>query len=92
MNETIALAALISASSGAILSTISGWWNSPPDVGFKKGKLLSSLVIAVFGSFALVNFDIIQDQLTSIGLVGLITTYLMLGFGVDQSLSKLDRG
>lgn len=92
MNETIQLAALIAASSGAILSTISGWWNAPPEVGFKKGKLASSLIIAVFGAFALINFDIIQDQLTNIGLVGLVSTYLMLGFGVDQSLSKLDRG
>lgn len=92
MNEIIALTALISASSGAILSTISGWWNAPPEVGFKKGKLASSLIIAIMSSFALVNFSILQDQLNTIGVVGLVSMYVMAGFGIDQALSKLDRG
>ena len=92
MEQTIALAALIAASSGAILSTISGWWRAPETERFSKGKLASSLIIAIFSSFALVNFNIIQDQLTNLGLVGLITTYTMLGFGIDQATSKLDKG
>ena len=92
MNELIAFVALFSASSGAILSTLSGWWNAPDTEKFKKGKLASSLIIAILSSFALVNFSILQDQISSFGIVGLIATYLMVGFGLDQATSKLDRG
>ena len=90
MSEIIALVAILSAVTGAILSTISGWWNS--EGNYHKGKLASSLIIAVMGSFALVNFSILQDQLNNVGLVGLISSYLLVGFGIDQATSKLDRG
>lgn len=89
MSETIALVAVISALSGSILSTVKGFSQSGEK--FKLGRLISSLIIGVFGSFTLINFGVVSSQLDTLGFVGLIITYLLLGFGADQGLSKLDK-
>ena len=91
MNEIIALIAIVAAATGAIFSTAKGYWNSPDEEKYKKGRLASSLIIATMGSFALVNFNIISDQLTGLGYVGLVITYLLLGFGTDTGLAQLDK-
>jgi len=90
MNEIIALTAISSCAIGAILSTLSGWWNG--EKNYAKGKLASSLIISVMASFSLVNFGVLQDQIGAIGLVGLVASFILLGFGTDQSLAKLERG
>ena len=89
MSETIAIIAILACLSGAILSTIKGYWKA--DGGYSGKKLVSSLIIAGFTSFSLVNFNILADTINTIGLVGLVTTYLTIGFGVDQGLSSLDK-
>ena len=91
MNELIAIIAIVAAATGAILSTLKGYWNSPDTESYKKGRLASSLIISIMTSFALVNFDIISDQLTSLGYVGIIVTYALIGFGTDAGLSQLDK-
>lgn len=89
MNETIMLIAVASTAFGAILSTLKGYFGTQEP--YKVNRLISSLIISIMVSLSIVNFNVIQDNLTSVGLVGLIVLQLVLGFGTDQGLSKLDK-
>lgn len=73
---------------GAFLSTYVGMKKSgqPYDVN----QFISSLIIAVLMAAATVNIEILQNQLSQLGWVGIGIFYLVAGFVVDKGLSKLD--
>lgn len=89
VSEIIGIIAIVAASAGAVLSTLKGYFGNKED--YAKGKLASSLIIAILGSYALINFGLLADQVSGLGAVGLFVTYVLLGFGVDQGLSRLDK-
>lgn len=89
MSELIVLIAVVATMFGAILSTLKGYFGT--EEPYKVNRLISSLIISVMTAFAIVNFGVIQEQLDTVGLVGLIVLQLVIGFGTDQGLSKLDR-
>lgn len=91
MSELIVLAAIVCSAVGAILSTVKGWWDSPEDEKYSGGKLASSLIISIFASFTVVNLASLPEDLGATGWTGLAITYLLLGFGADTALSKLDK-
>jgi len=92
MSEYIVLIAVLATVSGAILSTIKGYFGAiDKGENYKVSRLISSVIIAVMTSLAIVNFGIINETLTSLGLVGLIVVQLVIGFGTDTGLSKLDK-
>ena len=73
---------------GAFLSTWVGMKKSgqPYDVN----QFFSSLIISVLLAAGTVNIEILQNQLTNLGWVGVGIFYLIAGFLVDKGLSKLD--
>ena len=73
---------------GAFLSTWVGAKKSgsPYDVN----QFISSLIIAVLMAAATVNIEILQNQLSQLGWVGVGIFYVVAGFMVDKGLSKLD--
>lgn len=89
MSETLALVAICSAVFGAVASTIQGYWNS--DKGYSVKKLFSALLTSAFFAFGLVNLSQVNDQLATLGWVGLIVTNLILGYGIDKAHSALDK-
>lgn len=92
MSETIILIAVFATVCGAILSTLKGYFGSlAENKQYKVSRLISSIIIAVMTSLAVINFDILKDSITSLGIVGLIVVQLVIGFGTDQGLSKLDK-
>ena len=94
-NELLTAAAIGSILAGSIFSTIKGYWGKPEGTSYNLKKLASSLVIGVMAATSSINIASIiaglPDQLSAIGWVGLVTSYLAFGFGLDQSLSTLDK-
>lgn len=87
--DLLQVIAIVSAMFGAALSTFKGHSNT--NEPYNKKMLLSSLIISIMGSLTLINFKMIPEQFNEIGLVGTVIVYLLLGFGADQGLSKLDK-
>jgi len=92
MSETIVLLAVLATVAGAVLSTIKGYFGAKANEEvYKVSRLISSTIIAVMTALAIVNFGVINETLSTIGLVGLIVVQMVIGFGTDQGLSKLDK-
>ena len=87
MNDIIIFAAVLSACLGAICSTIKGWWKAPEEEKYSKQKLGSAIMVSVFSAFGIVNLGLIPEQFDASGSIGLVITYLLLGFGIDQAKS-----
>ncbi len=89
MSELLAIIAISAAVFGATASTIQGYWNS--DKGYSVKKLASALLTSGFFAFGIVNLSQLPDQLSALGYTGLIITNLILGYGIDQAHSGLDK-
>lgn len=89
MSEILAIVAVSAAGTGAVVSTIKGYWKY--DKPYSPKKLFSALISSAFTSFSLVNLVQLPDQLSTIGWTGLIISQLLLGYGIDQGLSDLDK-
>ena len=85
--ETIAVGATII---GAIISVVQGYQDNK-GTGFSSKKLLSALITAVMGALALVNFGAIPEQTSGLTLIGVFIAYLLLGYGTDKGLARLDK-
>jgi len=89
MTETLALMAIASAVIGAIASTIQGYWNS--EDGYSLKKLASAILTSGFFAFGIVNLTGLDSQVSQLGLVGLLVSNLLLGYGIDKAHSALDK-
>jgi len=93
MNELLPLIAVASVIFGVFLSIGKGYSNRPEGEKFKFGRLFSSLIIGVLGSLSIsmLTVDALQSQINEIGIVALVITFIIQGFGTDQGLSQLDK-
>ena len=89
MSETLALVAIASAVIGAIASTIQGYWKS--EDGYSVKKLASAVLSSGFFAFGIVKLTGLDAQVSQLGIVGLIATNLLLGYGIDRAHSALDK-
>ena len=87
--ESIALLAVVSALVGAVASTIQGYWKA--DTGYSLKKLASAIISSGFAAFGIVNLVNIPEQIALVGVVGLVMANLLLGYGIDQAHSNLDK-
>lgn len=87
--ESIVLLAVVSAVVGAIASTIQGYWRA--DSGYSLKKLASAIISSGFTAFGIVNLVQIPEQIATLGVVGLTVSNLLLGYGIDQAHSNLDK-
>lgn len=92
-NEILPLVAVCSVIFGVFLSIAKGYGSRPEGDKFKFGKLFSSLIIGVMGSLSISMLIVsnVVSQVNEIGVIALIITFLIQGFGTDQALSKLDK-
>jgi len=90
MEDYLSLWAVSFTILGAVLSVAKGFSKREPGEKFDVGQLMSSLIITVMTAFTMINFQVIADTLTQTGWVGVAIAFLILGFGADQGLSKLD--
>ena len=93
MNELIALIAVGSAVTGATLKTIQSKLDKGEDYSFKKlaGALMGSAMLAL----SVVNLAEIQNQVSTLGYVGLFVLNALAGAGIASTLaaahkSKID--
>lgn len=87
MNETVAVAAILSAVAGAVFAV---WWNTPDKVVVSHIQLAKAMSLSAFGAIGLVNITSlpnISDPLFS--FVGLIVTYLLIGSGLGKASNHL---
>ncbi|MFM7795579.1 MAG: hypothetical protein ACKO7N_02335 [Candidatus Nitrosotenuis sp.] len=89
MTETLAIMAIVSAVIGAIASTVQGYWNS--EGGYSLKKLSSAVLTSAFFAFGIVNLTGIDSQASQLGIVGLLVSNLLLGYGIDKAHSALDK-
>lgn len=89
MNELITVIAIVAASLGAIASTVQGYVGSQGEYSLK--KLTSALISSVFFAFGIVNIVNLEGDLSTLGVVGLFISNAILGYGIDQAHSGLDR-
>jgi uncharacterized small protein (DUF1192 family) len=88
VNEYIALLAVVATTLGAFLSTWKGKISSGQP--YDTHQLISSVITAVFASYATINFPLIGDQIEQLGFVGVFLLYLTGGYFLDQKQSNLD--
>lgn len=89
MNESYIILAVVAASLGAIASTIQGYMNSGEAYSLK--RLTSALISSVFFALGLVSISSIESVISTIGVAGLFISNAILGYGIDQAHSALDR-
>jgi len=89
MSELVSLCVVAAAAAGAIISTIRGRVHSGQNYSVKKS--ISALITSVFTAFGIVNLVGAPEQLSQVGWVGLVLANLLLGYGVDQGISDLDK-
>lgn len=89
MSEILAIVAISAAATGAVVSTVQGYWKH--DKPYSPKRLLSALISSVFVGFGLVNIVGLPEQLSTLGWTGLVLGQLLLGYGIDQGLSELDK-
>lgn len=87
MDDIIIIAAVVSAICGAVCSTLKGWWEAPEDEKYSKQRLCSAIMVSIFSAFGIVNLGLVPEQFNAQGSIGLVITYLLLGFGIDQAKS-----
>jgi len=90
VSETVTLIALVAAALGAVASTIQGYKSSSGE-GYSAKKLASALISSVFFAFGIVNIAGLQNTESNVGLVGLVITNALLGYGVDKAHAVLDK-
>lgn len=88
MTEYLAILAITAAGLGAVASTIQGYWKSSD--GYSLKKLSSAIVTSCFFAFGIVNLTGLESQVSQLGLVGLVISNLLLGYGIDKAHSALD--
>jgi len=76
---------------GAIISVYDGYTSRPSGEDFSKKKLLSAIITAIMTSMLLINFDTLPEQTSGMSLFAIAIGFLILGWGADKGLSKLDR-
>ena len=95
VSELLSIAAIGSILVGAIFSTVKGYWAKAEGTKYDLKKLASSIIIAVMAATSSINIASIitglPDQLSALGMVGLIVSYVFFGYGLDQGLSSLDK-
>lgn len=89
VQELLPIVAIMAAVFGAIASTIQGYWRQ--DKPYSGKKLTSAILSSAFFAFGIVNLSSLTDALTTLGWVGVIVTNLILGYGIDQVHSSLDK-
>ena len=89
MNEYIVILAIVAAAIGAVASTIQGYMRAEGNYSLK--KLASALVSSVFFAFGIVNITNVEASLGTIGVVGVFISNALLGYGIDQAHSALDK-
>jgi len=89
-SEVVTLLALAAAALGAVASTIQGYKSSNGE-GYSAKKLASALISSVFFAFGIVNIAGLQNTENNIGLVGVVITNALLGYGVDKAHAVLDK-
>jgi len=87
--ELIAIIAISSAVSGAIASTIQGYWNS--DSGYSLKKLSSAILTSAFFAFGIVNLTGLESQVSNLGMTGIVIANLLLGYGINKAHSALNK-
>jgi len=90
INETLTIIAVVSASIGALASTFQGF-KSAQGQSYSLKKLVSALISSVFFAVGIVNITGLSEQVNQVGYVGVVLMNLMVGYGIDQAHSALDR-
>lgn len=89
--QTLEIIALSATMAGSIIAVAQGYADRKDGVGFSSKKLLSAIITAVTSSMLLVNLGAIPEQTNGMTIVAVIISYLILGYGADKGLSRLDR-
>lgn len=90
MDEILSAIVYGAAIFGAFLSTWVGKKNSGQ--AYDINQFMSSLIIASLMATATVQIEILQEQLSRMGYIGIGVFYVAAGFFVDKGLSRLDKG
>lgn len=93
VNQLLPLVPLAGVILGVVFSVYTGYQNRPEGENFKKGRLISSLIIGTLGAVSLSSLAIGQvlAQIGDVGIVALFVASVFQGFGVDKGLSRLDK-
>ena len=89
--ETVQVTALSAAIVGSVISVVVGYTERPDGQGFSIKKLLSAIITSVMGSMLLVNLGAIPAETNGMTIVGIFISYLILGYGADKGLARLDK-
>ena len=89
--QTLEIIALSATMAGSIIAVGQGYADRKDGEKFSSKKLLSAIITAVTSSMLLVNLGAIPEQTNGMTIVAVIITYLILGYGADKGLSRLDR-
>jgi len=87
--ETLQIIALSATIIGSLVAVGQGYADSPE--GFSVKKLISAIITAVTGSMLLVNLGMVPEQTNGMTILGVFIMYLILGYGADKGLSRLDK-
>ena len=87
--ESIAVVAVII---GSVISVVDGYTSrTTKTTGFATKKLLSALITSIMGAITMINFGAIPDQTNGLSILGVFVSYLILGWGTDKGLARLDK-
>ena len=82
--------ALIAATIGATGSAYLGYRKTQGEK-FDVGKFFSAWITGIMGAFAMINLGAIPTDANGGSLIGVFLAYLLMGYGVDKGLARLDR-
>lgn len=77
---------------GAVIAVIDGYTSKKTAaVGFSIKKLISALTTSIMGAVVLINFGAIPAETNGASILGVFFTYLLIGWGTDKGLARLDK-
>lgn len=89
--QYVELLAVGAAIIGALLAVGQGIADRPKDQPISIRKTLSAVITAITASMLIVNLGALPDQIAGMSLVGIAIMFLMIGYGGDKALAKLDK-
>ena len=83
-NELLAAVAILGVITGAVTSTLRGWWSAPPEQNYSIKKLLGSLLLAGLQAPIAIGVSTILGGLDqSVGYIATFFLEFSQGFTVD---------